>query len=63
MRIGSYQAADAIALQQVTGIVGMGTTTPQARLDVAGRMNVSASTDDTRSSALNVVQAGWGLGI
>jgi hypothetical protein len=43
VHIGAFAATDALAVKAVTGNVGIGTTDPQARLDVAGTIHSSGA--------------------
>jgi hypothetical protein len=43
VRIGAFDADNALAVQQTTGNVGIGTTAPAVKLDVAGNANVSGA--------------------
>ena len=71
--IGTFDAADAIVVEQGTGNVGIGTSTPAARLDVAGRIHASGTLEigsDTKNLAIftdggvvDIMSTGAALGI
>jgi len=61
VRMGTFQAPDAVTIEQGTGNVGVGTTAPEERLHVIG--NVKVEQDSPSEVALTTAASGGAYGI